>query len=79
MYLGDFVSIMNKAYTEPHAEFNGSKLHHCALVVFAIYSFENIEQQFLSCHFESNFYHAPGQFWSRLNFFEGIVIIASLT
>ena len=54
MYLGDFASIMNKAYTELHAEFNGSKLHHCTLVVFAIYSFENIEQQFLSCHFESN-------------------------
>jgi hypothetical protein len=27
--------------TEPHAEFHGNKLHHCAMGVFAIYSFIN--------------------------------------
>ena len=36
---------MDKAYSEPHAEFNDSKLlRHCALVVFAIYSLKSIEQ-----------------------------------
>jgi hypothetical protein len=41
MSLGDFVLKYNKANTEPHADFHGNQLHHCAMVMFAIYSFIN--------------------------------------